>query len=174
MFWRDNPHTSGLPSGHWMQITRQVCTQQGLSLARSVEAYARVAVVLHDAFLNCWTWKYRYNLIRPVDYVHEHIDPNWETWVATPSFPEFTSGHSVASAAAATVLTELLGVVAFTDVNTIIEWGTRTFGSFREAAQQAATSRLYGGIHYPMAIEFGLQQGDAIAALHVERLETRR
>jgi membrane-associated phospholipid phosphatase len=174
MFWRDNPHTSGLPSGHWMQIVRQVCTQQGLSLTQSVEAYARLGVALHDAFLNCWTWKYRYNLIRPVDYVHDHIDPNWQTWVATPPFPEYTSGHSVASAAAATVLTDLLGEVAFTDTNTITEWGTRQFASFRVAANEAANSRLLGGIHYPMAIEFGLSQGDAVGALVVTRLQTRR
>jgi PAP2 superfamily protein len=174
MFWRDNPHTSGLPSGHWMQIVRQVCEQQQLSLARSVEAYVRAGVALHDAFLNCWTWKYRYNLIRPVDYGHLHIDPNWETWVATPAFPEYTSGHSVASAAASHVLTDLLGNLAFSDENSIPEWGTRQFASFREAAQQAATSRLYGGIHYPMAIEAGLDQGDAIGSLVVDRLQTRR
>jgi hypothetical protein len=174
MFWRDNPHTSGLPSGHWMQIARQVCEQQQLSLARSVETYARLGVALHDAFLNCWTWKYRYNLIRPVDYVHRYINPNWQTWVATPAFPEYTSGHSVASAAASRVLTNLFGDLAFTDENAIPQWGTRQFGSFREAAQQAATSRLYGGIHYPMAIESGLQQGDAIGSLVVNRLQTRR
>jgi hypothetical protein len=174
MFWRDNPHSSGLPSGHWMQIVRQVCEQQQLSLARSVELYARVGVALHDAFLNCWTWKYRYNLIRPVDYVRHHIDPNWRTWVDTPAFPEYTSGHSVASAAAAHVLTDSLGNVAFSDTNAVPDWGTREFGSFREAAEQAAISRLYGGIHYPMAIEAGLEQGDRVGALVVERLRTRK
>ena len=174
MFWRDNPHTSGLPSGHWMQITRQVCAQRDLSLTRSVEAYARAGIALHDAFLNCWTWKYRYNLIRPVDYVRAYIDPNWTTWVATPPFPEYTSGHSVGSAAAATVLTDLLGDVAFTDANTITEWGTRQFDSFRAAAEQAARSRQYGGIHYPMAIEFGMDQGDAVGRIVIDRLQTRR
>jgi membrane-associated phospholipid phosphatase len=174
MFWRDNPHSSGLPAGHWMQITRQVCEQQGLSLARSVEAYARAGVALHDAFLNCWTWKYRFNLIRPVDYVHDHIDPGWRTWVDTPQFPEYTSGHSVASAAAATALTDLFGDLAFSDTNAVPDWGTRSFGSFREAAEEAAISRLYGGIHYPMAIELGMSQGDAVGALVIERLHTRR
>ncbi len=174
MFWRDNPHTSGLPSGHWMQITRQVCEQQRLTLAESVEAYVRAGIALHDAFLNCWTWKYRFNLIRPVDYVHDHIDPSWQTWVATPPFPEYTSGHSVASAAAATVLEDLLGDVRFKDVNAVPEWGTRKFASFRAAAEQAATSRQYGGIHYPMAIEFGMDQGDAVGAVVIDRLHTRR
>jgi hypothetical protein len=156
-----------------MQITRQVCEQQGLSLAESVEAYARTGIALHDAFLNCWTWKYRYKLIRPVDYVHNYIDPTWQTWVATPPFPEYTSGHSVASAAAATVLTDLLGDVGFTDVNAVPDWGTRTFASFRAAAEQAATSRQLGGIHYPMAISFGMDQGDAVGALVIDRLQTR-
>ena len=174
MFWRDNPHTSGLPSGHWMQIVRQVCAQRALSLTQSVEAYARTGVALHDAFLNCWTWKYRHNLIRPVDYVHDHIDPNWKSWVDTPPFPEYTSGHSVASAAAATVLTELLGEVAFTDTNTITEWGTRQFASFRAAAEEAAVSRLYGGIHYPMSVELGMDQGEAVGRLVDDRLQTRR
>ncbi len=66
------------------------------------------------------------------------------------------------------------GDLAFTDQNAIPDWGTRQFGSFREAAQQAATSRLYGGIHYPMAIEAGLDQGAAIGSLVVNRLQTRR
>ena len=92
LFWRDNPHTSGLPSGHWMQIVRQVCMQQELSLARSVEAYARVGIALHDAFLNCWTWKYRYNLIRPVDYVQLHIDPNWSSSVIRQRSPSTPPG----------------------------------------------------------------------------------
>ena len=174
MFWRDNPHSSGLPAGHWMQITRQMCEQQGLSLTNSVEAYVRAGVALHDAFLNCWTWKYRYNLIRPVDYVHEHIAPQWKTWVDTPQFPEYTSGHSVGSAAAATVLTDLFGNLAFTDTNTVPDWGTRQFGSFRQAADEAAISRLYGGIHYPMGIDFGIKQGDEVGAIVVERLQTRR
>ena len=102
------------------------------------------------------------------------IDSNWRSWVDTPPFPEYTSGHSVASAAAAHVLTDLLEGVAFSDTNAVPDWGTREFGSFREAAEQAAISRLYGGIHYPMAIEAGLDQGSQVGALVVDRLQTRR
>jgi hypothetical protein len=72
----------------------------------------------------------------------------------------------VASAAPATVRTDLLGgEVAFTDTNAVPDGGTRQFESFRVAAEQAATSRLYGGIHYQMAIEFEMDQGAAIGAL---------
>ena len=72
------------------------------------------------------------------------------------------------------MLTDLFGDVAFTDVNAVPEWGTRRFGSFREAAEQAAISRLYGGIHYPMAFEFGMQQGAEVGGMVVDRFNTRR
>jgi hypothetical protein len=182
MFWRDNPVTSGLPSGHWMHVVRQVSQQHALSLTETVEAYARVGVALHDAFLSCWTWKYRHNLLRPVSYVHEYMQAGvpegdkWRTWVNTPQFPEYTSGHSVGSRAASTVLTDLLGERAFVDHNSSVAGGgdTRSFVSFHQAADEAAVSRLYGGIHYLMGIENGKTQGDAVGALVTDRLHTRR
>jgi hypothetical protein len=175
LYWRDNPLTSGLPSGHWMNIVREVSQQHGLTLSQTVEAYARAGVALHDAFLNCWTWKYHYNLLRPVSYVHEHIDPTWVTNVNTPQFPEYTSGHSVASRAASTVLTDLLGGLAFVDTAIAVTGQpSRSFDSFHQAADMAAISRMYGGIHYLMGIDNGKDQGDQIGALVVGRLRTRR
>ncbi|MDP3891695.1 vanadium-dependent haloperoxidase [Nocardioides sp.] len=182
MFWRDNPVTSGLPSGHWMRVVRQFSAQHGLSLAETVEAYARVGVALHDAFLNCWTWKYRYRLLRPVSYVHEYIQADlppaqqWQSFVNSPQFPEYSSGHSVASRAASTVLTDLLGERTYVDHHPAAPGGgdTRGFDSFHQAADEAAISRLYGGIHYLMGIENGKAQGDDIGALVIDRLRTRR
>lgn len=176
LYWRDNPVTSGLPSGHWMSIVREVSQQHRLTLSQTVEAYARAGVALHDAFLNCWTWKYRYNLLRPISYVNDHIDPGWRTSVVnTPQFPEYTSGHSVASRAVSTVLTDLLGELPFTDTARAVPGRpSRTFSSFHQAADMAAISRLYGGIHYLMGIENGMTQGDQLGALVIDRLQTRR
>jgi hypothetical protein len=94
------------------------------------------------------------------------IDPAWTPLLATPPFPEYTSGHSVQSAAAARGLTDLFGPIAFTD-HTHHARGlpARSFSSFTEVAHEAAMSRLYGGIHFRAAIERGLQQGDAIGKL---------
>lgn len=174
-FWTDNPLLSGLPSGHWMLIVAQVAEQHRLGLERTVEAYAKLGVTLHDAFLNCWTWKYRINLLRPVTYVRSYIDPGWITFVNTPQFPEYTSGHSVASRAASTVLTDVLGELAFVD-DSHADRGmpARRFASFTAAADEAAQSRLYGGIHFPMGVERGKAQGDEVGALVVARLRTRR
>ena len=174
-FWTDNPLLSGLPSGHWMLTVAQVARTRGLGLADTLEAYARLGVALHDAFLNCWTWKYRFNLLRPSTYVRRHIDPDWVTFVNSPQFPEYTSGHSVASRAASTVLTDLLGSFPYID-DSHRDRGlpARSFGSFHHAADEAARSRLYGGIHYSMGIESGKAQGDLVGALVVARLRTRK
>jgi membrane-associated phospholipid phosphatase len=158
-----------------MLIGTQVLQQEGARLDLSVEALARTGIALHEAFLNCWTWKYRYQLLRPITYVRRYIDPAWNTFINTPQFPEYTSGHSVASPAAATVLTHLLGDVPFVDNSHAARgYPARSFSSFHHAAAEAAQSRLYGGIHYPMAIAAGLAQGDQVASLVLARVQTRR
>ena len=175
-FWTDNPRLSGLPSGHWFLLLADLAeTELALTLDQTLEGFVRLGVALHDAFLNCWTWKYRYNLLRPVTYVRDHIDPAWTTLVNTPQFPEYTSGHSVGSGAAEVVLTSLYGTFPFTD-STGLARGlpVRSFNSFRHAAEEAATSRLYGGIHYPMGIDSGLAQGREIGRLVDARLRTSR
>ncbi|NNF56401.1 MAG: vanadium-dependent haloperoxidase [Acidimicrobiales bacterium] len=175
-FWTDNPRLSGLPSGHWFLVVADLADGDlTLSLDETLEGFVRLGVALHDSFLNCWTWKYRYNLIRPVSYVRDHIDPAWNTLVNTPQFPEYTSGHSVASGAAEIVLTSLFGSFAFTDnTGAPRNLAPRTFTSFGDAAREAANSRLYGGIHYPMGIENGVMQGRTIGHLVDHRLQTRK
>jgi hypothetical protein len=126
----------------------------------AAEAYAKVGIAVADAFISCWSTKFRYNLLRPVTYIRGVIDPAWGSLLVTPPFPEYTSGHSVQSAASAQVLTDLFGTVAFTD-HTHDDRGLapRSFGSFKQAAEEAAISRLYGGIHFSTAIDLGLEQG---------------
>ena len=104
-------------------------------------------------------------MLRPVTYIKKNIDAGWTPLLNTPSFPEYTSGHSVQSAAAATILTSLFGPsYSFVD-HTHDEEGlqARTYKSFMEAASEAAISRLYGGIHFRAAIMNGLELGKEIA-----------
>ncbi|MDP9433073.1 MAG: phosphatase PAP2 family protein [Actinomycetota bacterium] len=158
-----------------MLIAAQAAQQQRLDLARTVEAMAWLGVALFDSFLNCWTWKYRYNLVRPITYIRRYVDPTWSTFVNTPQFPEHTSGHSVSSRAAAGVLTAVLGPMPFIDNSHAPRaMPARSFSSFAAAADEAAQSRLYGGIHYPTGIEAGKACGDEIAAVLLRRLRTRR
>ncbi len=114
--------------------------------------------------------------MRPVtSYIRRVIDPKWDPFLITPPFPEYPSGHSTQSAAAATVMTNLFGEdFAFLDATDRTDGlAPRAFPSFSAAASEAAISRLYGGIHFRAAIERGLVQGrcigDYVNALHTKR-----
>jgi hypothetical protein len=164
-FWSDDPGATPTPPGHSISILTQVIRMLDASLGQAADAYARVGVAVADAIIACWRTKYQFNLIRPVTYVRRVIDPAWTPLLITPPFPEYTSGHSVQSGAAARVLTDLFGPVSFTDhTHDARGQPARSFSSFTDAAREAAISRLYGGIHFHAAIERGLEQGDCIGA----------
>jgi len=165
LFWADDPARTATPPGHSLSILTQQLVSEDSSLADAAEAYAMLGIAVCDAFIACWRTKFEYNLLRPITYVRAHIDPSWgdPLPVTTPPFPEYTSGHSVQSAATAEVLTALFGTVSFTDhTHDALGLPARTFQSFDEAAEEAGISRLYGGIHYRSAIERGLDQGRSI------------
>jgi hypothetical protein len=174
-FWSDDAMLSRTPPGHWMSIALDALAAEGADQARYADVLARLGIVLADAFIACWQGKYEYDLVRPVTYINRLIDPDWTPILATPPFPEYPSGHSTQSGAAAEVLTALFGADhAFTDETPTIEgMAPRRFASFRAAADEAGISRLYGGIHYRAAIERGLDQGRCIAA-YTNALKTRR
>ena len=170
-FWADDPGATSTPPGHSLSMLTALLRAHDRSLASAAEAYARLGLAVCDSFIACWKVKYDHNLLRPITYIRAHIDPTWgdPLPVITPPFPEYPSGHSVQSAATAEVLTSLFGPVAFTD-HTHDDLGLppRSFGSFSDAAHEAAVSRLYGGIHFPSAIDRGLDQGRCIGKKVVE------
>ncbi len=172
-FWDCNPfaiETSGhmmigfkkiSPGGHWMNIGCLAAQKAKLSFDDAVAVETYLAATLMDAFISCWDEKYRSNRIRPETYINRYIDPKWAPALQTPPFPECTSGHSVISTAAAEVLTFLLGEpFSFTDDSEeIFELPARKFTSFRQAANEAAVSRIYGGIHFRDSVEWGQEEG---------------
>jgi membrane-associated phospholipid phosphatase len=134
-----------------------------------------VGLAVADAFIGSWHTKYTYNLLRPETYITRRIDPEWLPLLVTPGFPSYTSGHATQSGAAATVLTDLFGMTPFTDtlhqdhhLEPLLE--PRRFGSFDEAAAEAAMSRLYAGIHYRFDNDNGLAQGRCIGQVIVDRI----
>ena len=136
------------------------------TLAEADEVYARLGLAMSDAFVAAWHTKYTLNLLRPVTYVQAVIDSQWvPTLMDTPPFPDYPSGHSVQSSAAAAVLGAAFGErFAFTD-NTHNDrgWGPRQFDSFKAAADEAALSRLYAGIHFRSGVVGGQVQGRSVA-----------
>jgi hypothetical protein len=176
LYWADDPLKTPTPAGHWAFIATDLLKSKKSNLAQAAETYARLNMAMSDAFVAGWRTKYRTNVLRPVTYVQLAIDSNWvPELMHTPPFPEYPSGHSVQSAAAAAVLGKAFGAdVPFTD-NTHNDrgWGPRTFKSFNAAAQEAAFSRLYAGIHFRSGVMGGQVQGACVAE-QVLALKLRR
>ncbi|RID90659.1 phosphatase PAP2 family protein [Gemmobacter lutimaris] len=174
-FWSDDPMLSPTPPGHWLTILLDQAEAANLSDDRLAEALARLGIGMGDAFIGCWHSKFEFDLVRPVTYIRRVIDPTWEPQLITPPFPEYPSGHSTLSGAAAEVMTAIFGEDHAFDDSTHEDDGlpARHFADFRAAAQEAAVSRLYGGIHFRAAIERGLAQGACIAG-HANALRMRQ
>ncbi len=186
-FWDCNPyvmHQQGhlmfatkkiTPGGHWMGIVGLASRKANLDMMATAEAYALTSIALFDGFISCWDEKYRSNVCRPETYINQFIDPEWTPNLQTPPFPEHTSGHSVISTASSLVLTKLFGEnFAFSD-STEVEYGlpVRSFTSFKQAAEEAAISRHYGGIHYRAGIESGIEQGRRVGEHILAKISTR-
>ena len=185
-FWDCNPFavaTSGhmsigykkiSPGGHWMNITGIASKKAKLSFSKTILAYTMVGASIMDGFISCWDEKYRSNRIRPETVINRYIDVRWQPLLQTPPFPEYPSGHSVISAAAAEVLTYLLGenFAYVDDSEKMFDLPARSFKSFHHASSEAAISRLYGGIHFRDAVEEGQKQGIRVGAKAVGKLKS--
>jgi hypothetical protein len=186
-FWDCNPYVTHhrghamfatkkiTPGGHWIGITAIATRQAKSSFVETINAYTNVSIALFDAFISCWDEKWNTLIVRPETLINEHYDEEWLPLLQTPPFPEYTSGHSVISRAAAITLTDIYGEdFSFTDTTEVAYGlGERKYTSFIHASEEAAISRLYGGIHYMMAIEEGVAQGQAVGEYIVNRLQTK-
>ncbi|NHF60654.1 vanadium-dependent haloperoxidase [Flavobacteriaceae bacterium TP-CH-4] len=172
-FWDCNPYVSVTrghlmfatkkitPGAHWIGIVKIASRKTNSDFDKTVYAYTKTSMAIADAFISCWDEKYRSNLIRPETLINQNIDEDWKPVLQTPPFPEYTSGHSVVSGAASVALTDIFGDGFAFDDDTEVAYGlpVRSFDSFEEAADEAAISRMYGGIHYRAAVEVGVKQG---------------
>ena len=186
-FWDCNPYVTHhrghamfatkkiTPGGHWIGITAVATRKMQSSFIDTVNAYTNVSIALFDAFISCWDEKWNTLIVRPETLINQYYDEEWLPLLQTPPFPEYTSGHSVISRAAAVILTDLYGDdFSFTDTTEVAYGlGERTYTSFIHAAEEAAISRLYGGIHYRMAIDEGVVQGQAVGEHIIKNLQTR-
>jgi hypothetical protein len=148
LFWADGAGTS-TPPGHWNQIATDAMAKRDFNEIRTARALALMNMAMQDGGICCWDAKYAYWLIRP-----SQADPAITTPPGLPPFPAYTSGHSTFSGAAADVLGYIMPDQA------------AVFGAM---ANEAAISRVYGGIHYRFDSDVGLQNGRSIAELAIAR-----
>ena len=160
-FWADGAGTE-TPPGHWNHIAQDVAAAQGNTLEQNARLFALLNLALADAAICAWDAKYAFNFWRPVTAIRfgdtdgndaTAADPTWSSFIATPPFPDYTSGHSTFSGAAARVLARFFGRddIAFVTGSDALPGVTRSFAGFAAAAAEAGVSRIYGGIHYTVS-----------------------
>jgi hypothetical protein len=180
LFWADGVGTE-TPPGHWNSIAQDVSAAQGNTLDENARLFALLNIALADAAICAWDAKYAFNFWRPITAIRAgdtdgnpdtEPDPAWSSFIATPPFPDYVSGHSTYSGAAAMVLATFYGTdnMAFDTGSDFLPGVIRHFDSFSAAAAEAAESRLYGGIHYRSANEDGLHAGLGVGAFVAENL----
>ncbi len=183
-FWDCNPYATETighlvysikkisPVGHWVGITGIIIDQKKQSLIKALHTYSLVCIAIFDAIIAAWDEKYRSNYIRPVTAIQHLVSPEWQPLLQTPPFPEYPSGHSVISFASATVLTQLYGnnTGYFDTVEKPFGLPGRHFNSFIDAANEAAISRLCGGIHFRESIENGGKMGEYVGKKVINKL----
>ena len=169
LFWADATGTE-TPPGHWNSIAQNVARQSGNTLEQNARLFALLNIAMADAAIAAWDAKYVFDNWRPVTAIRNGDgdgnagtagDPTWSSFIVTPPFPDYVSGHSTFSAAAATVLALFYGsdAVAFATGSDFLPGVSHSFSSFSAAASEAAVSRLFAGIHFRFAIEDGLTAG---------------
>lgn len=134
------------PAGLWLQIARAKIERDQLDERQAVSIYATLAVAMHDSFIACWQSKYSYLVARPISWMRE-ANPAWLSMLETPPFPSYPSGHATVSGAASAVLAAYFPSYAT---------------ALRQMAEDAARSRVVGGIHWPIDGRNGLEQGRTI------------
>ena len=164
LFWADGAGTE-TPPGHWNSIAQIIGAAQGNTLEENARLFALLNIAMADAAICSWDAKYTFHFWRPVTAIaFAEPELNWMSFIVTPPFPDYTSGHSTFSAAAATVLPLFYGTedLPFTVGSDFLPDVYRSFPTCFDAAEEAAVSRIYGGIHFRSASEDGLQAGTSI------------
>jgi len=158
-FWADGKGTV-TPPGHWNRIAADIILAKKMSLIDSARIMALLNLAMADAAIVAWDMKYVFSFSRPINLFGSE---GWEPLIITPPFPEYVSGHSTFSGAAATVLAQTLGNVAFSTTSDALPNIKRNFDSFEAAAIEAGRSRIYGGIHFSFSDDDGRTSGSELA-----------
>jgi hypothetical protein len=147
-FWNDGLNTY-TPPGHWNRFAKEEVVAKKLSPVRTARVFAYLNMAIVDSGIGCWDAKYYYHYPRPIQTI-----PGFKTILGTPNFPAYTSGHAAFSGAASEVMAHFFPANA---------------SQFRTWAEEAAMSRIYGGIHYQFDADAGLDQGRKAAAFSITR-----
>jgi hypothetical protein len=169
LFWE-----SGSPTHIWDRAALDLLATRETELSANARLLATLNLAIADAIIACWDAKYHYESWRPVTAINLTDDPGWSPLLATPAHPEYTSGHSSASSAAAAVLADDFGDdTAFSLQSPAAPAWVRSYPSFSAAIDEVADARVFAGFHFRTACNDGRILGSAVAAYILENLMVR-
>jgi membrane-associated phospholipid phosphatase len=151
-YWADGAGTA-TPAGHWNRIALDIVRAAGSPTLRASLLFSALNTTQADAFIASWDAKYTYWTLRPVTAIRQRIDPGWLSYLVTPPFPSYVSGHSTTSGAASTELAAFFPPRA---------------GELKAMAEEAAVLRMYGGIHFNSDNQAGLELGRRLGTVAVQ------
>ena len=176
-FWSYDRLNTFRPQGQWGMIAQDVSLDEGLTLSENARLFGQLHFALADAGISAWFQKYESNQWRPITAIREAAtnpeynpkgitgDAEWEPFLDNPPFPDYTSGHSTFSGAAAEILTNTFGEnYSFEATSQDVGGVARSYDSFDEAAKEVALSRIYGGVHTRSSSFEGLEAGHAVGS----------
>lgn len=180
--WEDGPGRTSSAAGHWLNIAQQILQRDKKNLAETAKAYCLVGMTAADALSVCWYMKYKYFLLRPVTYIREQINAQWEPIINTPPYPDYISGAAMLGGAAPVALVSAIGDGAFTDKTHLgsalytPEGGPfvlpeRSFTSLVKAGEEQAESRVIAGTNYRRSCAQGLLAGRCVGNNIVAKLQ---
>lgn len=182
LFWEDGPW--GItPSGHFMQFAMQILQYQPMGFIELARSFALLGMTQCDASISAWDNKYYHDIIRPETAIRVrakkffNFDPrvvlhsNWRSFIPTPEFPSYTSGHSTFGAAATKMISLFIGTDRISLTGKApdeVLWPqlkgvTRHWTSLNQMAEENGLSRLYGGVHWELDHTEAMKAGHAIA-----------
>lgn len=169
-FWANGPGTE-TPPGRWNIIALE--SSKSLPRAQRTALMLRLNIALYDAGIAAFDAKYHYDYWRPQTAIRQLYpeQADWGPMMQPPFHPEYVSGHSTFSGAAAAVLEHYLGRKNFCITAPELHDLERCFTSFTDAAQEAGRSRIFGGIHFEFSNQAGLKLGRAVAEQVISNIE---
>ena len=182
LFWEDGPW-GVTPPGHLVCIGVQLLQDRGLDFIDLARAFALIGMTQCDASICAWNGKYEHDVLRPETAIRARapqfgnsdprvaLQPDWRSYIPSPEFPAYPSGHSTFAAAGAEMIALILGRddVSFSGrTPDLVLWPqlrdvTRHWTSLSAMAEENGMSRLYGGVHWELDHTEGAKAGRAIA-----------
>jgi membrane-associated phospholipid phosphatase len=171
IYHRDVPGYS--PGGNFVAILYQTLMKAHPKLGVAALAYAKLGIAQSDATIICFTDKYIFNLVRPVTYINQYIDPAWTTFIAVPNHPEFPSGHATINSAATTMLANVFGPNFQLTLHTYdyLGYPPRSYNSWTQMSIEMSNSRVFGGLHYQATCDKSRVQGKKVAQNVLNKLK---